>query len=581
MEPFRVDSVELDTLLMDFQEFNPVDEVEIIPTHLGNEGLPYKSNIIQQPNYVFPFLNFDAYLFTSDNVNYYNTRKPLTYLEYINGGGKDVKTQFIKAYHTQNVNPFLNLGFRVNVIHALGDYSRQESKDNSFGFWSSYQKDQYSLFANINFNKFKLFENGGFANDSSFDNNTFTETRYIETVLTSAKSTNRLMEASLSHGLALGGWDDRADSIKKESFFQKIKIWHNFKYSRYSRAFEDGESDSTSYQNIFYDSTATYDSAYYHTLYNSLSLRFVPGRNLSSGISAGVFHQAEAYSNYTNNPTESSYGLVGSWTGFNSKRINWMIDGKLYLAGYYGGDYSADALFRLVLTKDSLAPEIRFGGTITRKTPSHFYSGYLANHYIWDRTMNPVYYEHLTGELWWPKFQLKLNAKTGLFTDFVYFDQQAAPAQLSNSTPFFQFKVDKDIRFWNIQFKNTLLYQKSGDEEVFAVPELSYKTTFLIEGFLFAKALFSQIGFELKYQTAYYANSYMPATGIFFTQTEKKIGNYPFANVFLNLKIKQVRLFFKYQHLNEGWLGNNYYSSPHYPNKPGHFYFGLSWFFTN
>ncbi|MCK4638509.1 MAG: hypothetical protein KAT33_03750, partial [Bacteroidales bacterium] len=59
----------------------------------------------------------------------------------------------------------------------------------------------------------------------------------------------------------------------------------------------------------------------------------------------------------------------------------------------------------------------------------------------------------------------------------------------------------------------------------------------------------------------------------------KKIGNYFYADVFLNFKIKRVLFFVKYQHFNAGFSGYNYYTVPHYPMQDAAFKFGISWKF--
>ena len=581
-ETYQVDSLLPDTCIRGFEDYDWFGDEPITPTHLGNEGLPHRSNVIGRDPYLYPFSNFGSTFYSSNNVLYYNTRRPTTNLTYINGGPRDEKTQVIKAYHTQNINPYFNAGVRLNLLTAIGDYAQQETKNHSVGLWSSYERENYSLFANLNFNRYKIQESGGFVNDSVFESDDFDEAKYIETVLTSAKSVNRNISAGLSHGISLGGWVAQNDSVKTESFFQKVKVWHDMKYDRSTRAyFEDDEVDIATYQNVYDDSTVTSDSSYYHSLYNALSIRYVPGDNLFSGFSAGVFNQTDRYYCFPYTKYKISNGVTGSWTGFNSKRISWLLHGKMYLHGYLAGDYAVKAMFRLTLSSDSLAPLIRFGGETSRTTPSWLYSYYRSNHFKWEQTLNPVYYQHISGEIAWPKYRVKLYAKTGLFTDYVYFDEEALPEQMTSSSAFFLVRGEKDFRFGIFQFNNLVQYQKTGDETVFAVPEFAYKGSFLLGGFLFKRALYAQLGIDLRYQTEYYAHTYMPATGVFYQQKEIKIGNYPYADVFLNLKIREVRLFFKYTHLNQGLLDNTYYTAPHYAEKPRHLYFGLSWQFDN
>jgi hypothetical protein len=43
------------------------------------------------------------------------------------------------------------------------------------------------------------------------------------------------------------------------------------------------------------------------------------------------------------------------------------------------------------------------------------------------------------------------------------------------------------------------------------------------------------------------------------------------------MKIKIVNAFFKIEHLNSGFSGNNYMLTPHYAMAPRTFKFGVSW----
>ena len=75
------------------------------------------------------------------------------------------------------------------------------------------------------------------------------------------------------------------------------------------------------------------------------------------------------------------------------------------------------------------------------------------------------------------------------------------------------------------------------------------------------------IGFDLFYNTSYYANAYMPSLAVFYQQQEKQLGNYPYFDVFLNIRLKRVRFFLKYEHLNSGWIEKNFFTALHYPKN--------------
>ena len=60
---------------------------------------------------------------------------------------------------------------------------------------------------------------------------------------------------------------------------------------------------------------------------------------------------------------------------------------------------------------------------------------------------------------------------------------------------------------------------------------------------------------------------------------EKKYGDYPFIDFFINAQIKTVRVFIKVDHLNSGMMGNYYILTPRYPMNDRALKLGVSWRF--
>ena len=71
----------------------------------------------------------------------------------------------------------------------------------------------------------------------------------------------------------------------------------------------------------------------------------------------------------------------------------------------------------------------------------------------------------------------------------------------------------------------------------------------------------------------------MPALRMFYTQNNKKIGDYLYTDVFVNMQIKRANIFLKYQHLNSGWKDYSFYLIPHYPQQSGALKLGIIWRF--
>ena len=126
---------------------------------------------------------------------------------------------------------------------------------------------------------------------------------------------------------------------------------------------------------------------------------------------------------------------------------------------------------------------------------------------------------------------------------------------------------------------NKLTFQHITDETALRLPAILLNSTLAYELDLFDGALQAMGGVELFYNSAWKAPAYMPATRSFYLQNQRETGNYPFIDVFLNLRVKRARIFFLMQHVNEGLSEYDYYMIPHYPMPDRAFKFGVNWMF--
>jgi hypothetical protein len=142
-------------------------------------------------------------------------------------------------------------------------------------------------------------------------------------------------------------------------------------------------------------------------------------------------------------------------------------------------------------------------------------------------------------------------------------------------------KIEKELRYKKFGLTNTVLFQQAvSGEEVFNVPQIVTRNTLFYENQLFKKALFLQTGINFKYFTAYNMNAYDPVLAEFYVQNNEKIGGFPLVDIFFNAKIRQTRIYFKFEHFNSLFTSKNeYFSAPGYPYRDPVIRFGLVWNF--
>ena len=118
----------------------------------------------------------------------------------------------------------------------------------------------------------------------------------------------------------------------------------------------------------------------------------------------------------------------------------------------------------------------------------------------------------------------------------------------------------------------------SGNKNIVPVSPFAIFSALYYQNLFFKKVLGFRAGFDINYFSEYYGYGYMPATGIFYVQTEKKIGNTPLIGVFVNMTIKsKACLFIRLDHANAGIGERTYYGALHYPLPGRTFKFGITW----
>ena len=151
--------------------------------------------------------------------------------------------------------------------------------------------------------------------------------------------------------------------------------------------------------------------------------------------------------------------------------------------------------------------------------------------------------------------------------------------------------TDSPVEIKYIEYQGALHYNKwtldlrariqepGATESYYNLPKAILRSTLYYSTDLFEKAMFAQIGVKAHYFDAFYADAYHPVLGEFYVQNEKMIGGYPLVDAFINAKVRTMRLFLTYQHVNSSVSNNDYFAAPNYPYRDGVVRFGFVWNF--
>lgn len=208
-------------------------------------------------------------------------------------------------------------------------------------------------------------------------------------------------------------------------------------------------------------------------------------------------------------------------------------------------------------------------------------NNFVSNHFIWHNDFGKTRRLRFGGILDVPHTKTRINVGVENVQNMIYFNEECLPVQAGGSVQVLSARLQQDFRFRALNWRNTVIYQKSSNEAVLPLPQLAIYSNLYLQ-FKIAKVLDVQMGVDMDYYTSYYAPSYQPSTMTFYNQNQIKCGNYPMMNAYLNMQLSRARFFVLFSHVNQGKLGgDNYFSIPHYPLNPRRFLMGVSVNFLN
>lgn len=585
-----IDSIGLDTFVDHFHNYHPGFTNVLTASYLGNYGTPVIDNDFfnrkSSVNYFF-LKSRDTYVLTPEKIQYYNTRTPYTRLDFSQSENRVVKNETrFNVFHSQNINPYLNFTFRINLAKSAGQYIAQESKNNFITLYSSYNSQNLNIYFGFITNNVKNNENGGLLDEKLIFNGA--DSDILNVNLNSSSSLFRAnyyyINSEYRFGKTIVTETDTA--LFRPTFGALFEVM----YERNNHDFIDNEETGNNYfENTYFDEEYTKDSVRFNRLnfvfqlkqYENANRKYSFGKrayiasdfvkSMSPGSDTLIFTtDINKYSNvYTG-------GGIFRQTG---KFWNWKFDGKLYLAGAKAGQTELAGIISkpFKIARDSSSALI-ITGTINNMAPDYFQSEYYSNHYRWNNDFNMEQRMDLNGSIVSPEFKFKLSANYAIINNYIYNNYQGIPAQTGKELLVLSAFADKNFGFRGLHLHTRVLWQKVSDKNYIHLPDLSAFISAYYK-FVISKVMFAQIGVDTRYNTKYYADAYSPATGLFYLQKEKEYGNYPYIDVFANLRLKRTRAFFKMSNIGTNFLDGEYFTVPYYPMPRSTFRFGISWLF--
>ena len=176
------------------------------------------------------------------------------------------------------------------------------------------------------------------------------------------------------------------------------------------------------------------------------------------------------------------------------------------------------------------------------------------------------------------QYRTTIGAGYSLIGNYIYNNEKALPTQASSELLILSAYLNKDFDSKHWFVRTQLLVQKGSNERYIHLPSVAGYISMNYRS-LVSKVLYFQLGVDTRYNTSFYADAYQPGTARFYLQDKQKIGNYPYVDLHVNMKLKRTRFFFKLMNSMSGLIGDNYYAAPDYPYYRRTYRIGVAWSF--
>ena len=586
----------------------------------GNYGAPGQNQIFMDRPLTSDFFMEDAigtWLHTTANHRFYNTRIPMTLLSYTTGGDKYSNQDHLQAVFSGNVNRQLQVGGNVDYIYSKGSYNYQSDKNFSWGLNASYMGDRYEVQALLQDYHFTTKESGGITDDRYINDpadvqggDTRVDNKSIPTHLSAAHSRLGGTHFYMNHRYKVGFFRNVRDSVTDTVMYRYYVpvtsfIWtFDFKKNNHRFTNDNAVEDEDFFPVNYLSDTGTDETTRYWRLRNTIGVDMLEGFNRYAkfGFSAFATHEVRRYTQIEDtvsalpelpegltklpvqvphSKTQNVMWVGGQLTKQQGALLRYAVTARFGVLGDAAGeiDVAGNVSTRFKLGRDSVT--VRGVGYFKNLAAPYLLTNFISNHYAWSNNFDKQQRFRVGGELDVPHSWTNVSVAYETLKNHIYFDNAALPVQHGSAIHVFSATLRQGLHLRAFNWDNTITYQTSSDEAALPLPKLAIYSNLYFK-FKIARVLGVQIGVDCNYYTKYYAPSYNPATMAFINQQEKKCGDFLFANVYADFKLKKARFFIMYSHFDQKLFGTkHYFSMPHYPLNPSRFQLGVSVDFVN
>ena len=628
--------VPVDTLHAGFQNTNDPAGPTGQYNYLGNLGAPRMSRIFFDRKEESQFFFTDPYdqsVLRPEDVTFTNTFSPYTNLTYYKSFHNRNSEERFKSYFAVNANKRLGFGFYIDYLYGRGMYNNQSTAFFNGGLFASYRGDKYDLHFIFNNDNLKMRENGGITDDRYItdpldmaEGKKQYESMDIPTVFNKVWNHNTSYHAFLTHRYNLGFYKDKEDHLNNDSlsvandsietakeFVPVTSFIHTLELDFNGRKYiTQDDAQNRQYFEHTYFGNDSIDQNRRTSVRNTFGISLREGFNkwAKAGLTAFLTHE---YRDFTLPDTTDVPGqrvikhykenviyVGGELLKEQGKLLHYKVLGEIAVAGEDAGQFRVEGNgdLNLNLLGDSVRLDVN--AYIKNLNPVFYYRNFHSKHYWWDNSdLSKIMRTRVEGKLNFKRLGTTLRAGveniknytylantsvpvTNSSGDIISFKNNAAVKQHSGNIQVFTAMLQQKLKFGIFHLDGEVAYQKSSEQSILPLPELSAYGNLYIHAGLVKNVLQVSLGADVRYFTKYNAPDYSPVIGQFYLQNPENtvaIGGCPMVNVYANLHWKRTRIFVMMYNVNQNSGNSRYFLAPHYPISPRILKLGISWNF--
>ena len=586
------DTVAVDTSLT-IEKYHKInflrkDDFDLIP--FSNTGVAYNTLSFYGINSINPKMGASNKYYSYDSVDdvvYYDLPTPFTELMY-----RSVfeQGQLLDAVYSVNTSRQFNFSISRKGLRSLGNYQNFISSSSNFKISTNYFSKNKKYRFRAHYTNQKLFseQNGGINNSDilNFENG---NSQFLDRGVFDPNFEN-------AHNEFLGKRfyvDQSYVLIDKDSISDSsLELFSSIYLEEKKYKFQQSSSDE------FFGDSFVSQEINDKILLNSLNLQagLIYNSDIFGKINLGLRYVSDKYSleNYQIDQYIDNTQSINSKTTFITAeylKTFSKIELNAKTENFIFGDNKSNMFSSSIMVQLKNNNSFTANYKLFSSVPNYNFLLHRSNYenYNWNNQFDNT----ITNSI---SLGLKLNEIIDLDVDLISVkkhiqfekivndladssEYSILPIQHNGNLDILKLQLGRKINFGKFSIDSKLLFQKSLSDDIINLPQIVSRNTVYFSTDMFKKALFLQTGFGVKYFSKFYMNGYDPLLSELYIQNEKEIGEFPIIDFFINAKIQQTRLYFKFEHFNSSFTGYNYYSAPNYPYRDFSFRFGLVWNF--